>query len=288
MERHPDGPALRPRPARGAESPSSLAIGAALLVHLIADLALLRGPRWHGEVALMLALAVPLAQASLVVLWAGTCTMPPYVRFVIAALATAWTWRVTIAVLPRLVVGSAESAAWAVGLAAQGAVVLAAIAARSLWLQFRLAKARGPDDPDARRWCQYSLGSLLGWTTVAAVLLGLGQTAARRFGWRAETAEWADFRFLSVVSVFNAAYALLVMHSLVERCRLVARIAVAGLVIAAAAAAQPRVLTLLFGKTSGLDHASALILAGAQAVLLYATLVPVRLCHWLGERDAAA
>jgi len=49
------------------------------------------------------------------------------------------------------------------------------------------------------------------------------------------------------------------------------------------ATAQPRVLMFFFGQASGLDHTRALILAGTQAILLYVTLLPVRLCHWLGE-----
>ncbi len=123
---------------------------------------------------------------------------------------------------------------------------------------------------------------------MVAVLLGLGQTAARRFGWTAEMTEWPDFHFLSVVGVFNAVYALLVVLSLLQRRWLVVRITVAGLLIAAVAAFEPRVLTFLFGETSGLDRVSALLLAGMQTALLYATLVPVRVCHWLGERRTAA
>jgi len=274
------------KPECGAESPSSVAVGLALLVHLTADLVLLLNPQLRSEMGLMFALAVPIAQVSLVALWAATCAVPPYVRLVITVLGTAWGWYVMITGLRRLVVGSAESAAWAAGLVTQVVVILAFVAARSLWLQFRAARKQGPDGRDAGRWCRYSVGSLLGWTTVAAVLLGLGQTA-RWFGWNAETLQSGDFRFLCVVSVFNAAYALLVTWSLLHRRRLVVRIAVALLIIGAAAAAEPRVLRLLLGSGLVLDHVPASILAGTQTLLLYATLVPVRLCRWLGERKNA-
>jgi len=264
-------------PAQAGQSSSSIAVALALLIYLLADLVLLLTPWAYGQLGLVVALGLISSQVSLVVFWVCSRKMPAYARFVIVLFSTGWAWYITISVSPGLVVGSAESAVWAMGLGAQAVAVLAVVALRSVLLQIRDSWRRDPKDEDARHWCQYGIGSLMGWTAVTALLLGFGQTAAKVFDWNVEVAGWGASRVVLVLCLFNATYALLVMLSLLRRRWLAVRVVVALLLIAALAAAQPSVLRMFFGSEHGLDMQLSLVFAAPQAVLLYAASMPILL-----------
>ncbi len=255
--------------------PPSIAVRLALLIYLAADLVLVLGRWTYGETALMLALAVPFTQASLIAVWACTRPMPSYTRFVAAASGAAWAWFVAVAILPRVAMPSAESAAWAAGLATQAACILAGGSAWSLARHLLGARGKDVDREPSACWFQYSLGSLLVWIAVVAALLGLGQTVSAHLDWNAGVAKWKYFCFLPVMGVFNATYAVLVMLALAGRRLTAARLVIAGGTITVLAYLQPHVLVLLFGETGGLRCTLALLLAGTQTALLYLTIVPV-------------
>ena len=286
LERTPCERGELPRSAMGR---SSFAAGLALLAHLALALTLvLQAPWSHGFASLMAVLGVPFAQASLIALWAAARPMPSPLRWAIAAVAAGWGWLVAMAVLPGLAAQGAPSAGWAAGLVTQVAVLLAVLSAWR-WMHGIVAagntdRARRP----TRRWLQYGLGSLLGWTALVALFLSFGKTAPALFGWSGEVTQWTFFRFLPIVGVFHAVDALLIVYSLASRRRLVARVLGAGVMIAALAWLQPRVLELLFGGAGGTSPTAALTLAGAQAAVLYATLIPVRICQWYEERPGSA
>jgi hypothetical protein len=217
---------------------------------------------------LMCVVAVPFAQASLIALWAGTRKKPWSVRFAAAAAGAGWGWLVAVGVLPGIGLRSTESAGWATGLAVQCTVILAAIAAWS-WQQEPVAN-ESEGEAGGRRRLQYPVASLFAWTAVLAALLSFGRTASVLLGWSESVTEWTYFRFLPVMGVFNALYALAMLYCLAGRRRLAA-----GLTIAALTLFQPGALVLVFGEAGGLEPLPALLLAGTQSALLYATLVPV-------------
>ncbi|MEE8452565.1 MAG: hypothetical protein V3R99_11645 [Thermoguttaceae bacterium] len=253
-----------------------IAIGLAVLIHLAADLALTVSA-WHfSDVALLFAAAVPFSQASLVALLAAALRMPLYARFVVAATGICAVWFVTISLLPNTSMTGAQSASWATGLATQAAVIMAAVAARSLPRHLFAAISANADESSRRRF-QFGVGSLLIWITLVAVLLGVGRTAAAQLDWNHAVTEWQHFYFGPVLGTFNAVYALLVVFSLSGRRRTIAHAFIAGLTIATLSCFQPLVLMLLFGETGGLERTPTLILAGTQTALLYATLLPVRM-----------
>lgn len=261
---------------KAASKRSGTAVKLAVLAHLtLAAAIVLCGP-WHGgTVALMMVVAVPFAQASLIAIWAGTRGWSSAVRFAAAAAGAGWSWLVAMAVLQGIALRSTESAGWAAGLATQAVAILVALA---IWSARRPVAGGERQENGARGRLQYTLGSLLGWTAVVAALLSFARTAPLLFGW-SDVTRWSYFRFLPVLGLFHAAYALLLLWSLTGERLAARRILRAAAILATLACVQPQVLRLLFGDAGGLSHGSALVLAAAQAALISATLVFLRFCR---------
>jgi len=260
----------------------AVAIGLAVLIHLVIDLVLVVVRPWEfgessrlSEMLMLFALAVPFAQASLVCLLATRLRLPLYGRFVVGIIGGFGVWFVTVKVLPNASATGAESGGWATCVATQIALMSAAVAARSLPRDLFAALSANADE-SARRRFQFGVGSLLIWTTLVAVLLGLGQVIAARLDWNRAVTGWEYFYFCPVLGSCNAVYALLVVLSLSRRRRTIVWICVASVTIAILSCFQPLVFTFIFGDTGGIDYVATLILACTQAALLYATLLPVR------------
>jgi uncharacterized membrane protein YuzA (DUF378 family) len=239
------------------------------------DLALLRGPWVLDPMRRTFAVGLPLAQLSLVALWAAFGRGPSYARFALALVGLAWTWLVVVGLL-QFGVRADYAAGWGAALAVQGLMVFAAASAGRVAWRYATAP-RGSDS----RWSplQFGVGWLLLWTAVIAAVLGLGQTVTSGLGWTEKTLSWEYFPMAPAIGGYNAAYALLVMGALAARGKPSLRAAAAaGLV--GLACSQSAVLARLFGSSADITPTVALLLAGSQVVWLSATLLPV----WIASR----
>jgi hypothetical protein len=270
-----DQPANRGTSSRSQRPRPGTVARLAVLIHLILVAVLvLCAPQYRGTAAMTAALAVPLAQVSLVAVWAGTRRMMSARRWAVALAGTGWGWLVAIVILPGIAVRSTASAGWAVGLGTQAATILVALA---IWPWRRPLETSDHDASRPRRRAQYTVGSLLGWVTLAAVLLSVGKTATL-LGC-SDVAQWHSFRFVLALGFLNALDVLLVVWSLSKPSHLVRRSLIAAVTLAALACLEPLALALVLGGTGGLTPALSLVLAAVQAVILYATLFPLCTPH---------
>jgi len=230
---------------------------------------------WH-----MLLLAWPLSQGSLLAVWAAVSRTRAYLRFPAALLGLAWMWFVTV---DLLVFGttSPESATFASMFVAQAlSIVLATMVGGLIHRHFE--RRRAGQTADRSESLQYGLGSLFVWTTIFAVMLGLGRMAFLLLGWTPEVVKHEYFIFAAGIGVCNAMYALLVLASLVGRRRLVLRILLSLVLGGMLALGENWLLEFVFGDDGGMSVKGCLILGVAQLVYLYATLLPLRLCGCFG------
>jgi hypothetical protein len=256
-------------------------ICAVLAVHVAADFLLLVGnSRIDGGWSLFL-LALPFSQGSLIAIWAAVSRMRSYLRFPAALLGLCWIWFLTVTVLDPYSARSPESAGWAATFAIQALCILILTTAGHLaWRQIKRRRPGGrAEDPQP---LQFSLRFLMLWTTLLAVILGVGQFAFAQLGWTSEVVEWQYFWFCPVLGACNAVFAVIVLVSLVGRAWLIARILLAVMLVGVLGYSQWHLFVLLFADTGGLAIIDLLILAGFQAVYLYATLLPLRLCGCFG------
>jgi hypothetical protein len=263
-------------------------IAVVLAVHVAVDLVLSlvaapRGLTIHDPHPLFLAcVAWPMSQASLVAIWVAMSRIRSYLRFWVALLGLSCTWLLLVAVVP-LELQHPECASYAALFIVQALVILLVVAA-SRW-----ARRRSNAGSDRSRRLQYDVGTLLIWTACLAATLGLGRLVFTRLGWTgAGVVAQAYFFFTIVIGVGNAACALLVLASLLGRTWWFVRICLGLLAVGMLGGLVPLLLEWLFGDTGGIEITGFLILAGSQAVYLYATLVPLRWAGWLGAARSRA
>ncbi len=230
----------------------------------------------QGDVDVCL-LGIPFGQGSLIAIWGALSRLPSYVRFLVGlgALAAAWF---SAAMILDASATKPEGAGWAVMFVTQAALVVAVIQAVRFarWIRER---RRNAESVDGRAY-QYGVGTLLVWTTVAAVVLATLKWAWTSLGWSVEIVRWQYFFFCPLIGVFNAACALAVLWSLLgRRWWLIARIIGGIIVVGSLGALLPAALAAIFGETGGVDLVTALIMIGSQGFWLYATLLPLR---WAG------
>lgn len=249
-----------------------------LAAHAALDLVLLAsGWELHGTWDLFL-LAWPLSQGSLIAIWAAVSRIRSFLRFPAALLGIVWTWFLTVRVLGLVSLGGGESAGWAAMFATQALSILVLTTACCLIWQLVRRRRPGATDADPRP-VQFSLRFLLLWTTLLALMLGLGQTAFQRLEWTPQVVNWQYFYFCPVLGAGNALLALIVLASLAGRAWLFVRMLLATTLIGTLGFAQWYVLMLLFGNTGGVMTTDFALLAVYQAAYLYATPLPL---HWAG------
>jgi len=249
-----------------------------LAAHAALDLVLLAsGWELHGTWDLFL-LAWPFSQGSLIALWAAVSRIRSFLRFPAALLGIVWTWFLTVRVLGLVSLRGGESAGWAAMFATQALSIL--VLTTGCCLIWQLVRRRRPGGRAAdTRPVQFSLRFLLLWTTLLALMLGLGQTAFQRLGWTPQVVQWEYFYFCPVLGAGNALFALIVLASLTGRAWLLVRMLLATTLVGMLGYAQWHVLMLLFGNTGGVAIFDFALLGIYQAAYLYATLLPLR---WAG------
>ncbi len=257
-------------------------IALVLVVHALADLALVTADLTIRGSWELLIFAWPMSRVSLIALWASISRARSYVRFPVAVVATAWAWCVLNMALD-ISLDHEISAVLATLFVVQALIVCVAISAgRLLWRWRRLRKGLQSEEPLIP---QYSLRFLLLWTTLLSIMLGAGRIMFGWLEWASDVVEWEDFCFFSMVALHNAAFALLVLASLVGRTWLLRRILLALAMIFAIGYFEMAMFSLILGDPRGGSIADFLFVAGFQAAYLYATLLPLRLTGCFGSHQ---
>lgn len=252
-----------------------------LTAHVVVDLLLLIGDWEARGGADLFLLTWPLSQGSLIAMWAAISRMRSYLRLPAGLLGMCWTWFLTVGVLGGVSLHGAESAGWAAMSATQALSILILTTAGYLIGHQIKRRRSGVTEGDSRP-LQFSLGFLLLWTTLLAMMLGLGRTVFAKLGWTTEVTQWEYFWFCPVLGACNAVFALLVLGSLIGHTWLIARILLATVLIGVLGYSQWHLFVFLFGETGGMKIGEFITLAAFQAVYVYATLLPLRLCGCFG------
>lgn len=252
---------------------TGLVIGA-VAVHLVLDLALIAcSQAVRGPEQLWL-LAIPVSQASLLAIWSAASPLRSYVRVPLAVIGVCWTWLITARLLLDHRSYDEQTAAWAAMLAIQSLLILLTLGAWQVAQQYvgrrRLSCTR------TAPW-QYTLGSLLIWTTVLAVFLGAGKIALQRLGWTIRVLDDRFFFMTCLLGVYNAVYAVAVLAALFAGRKIILRTVVATAVVGLFAASERFALTTIFGDDGGVPVVEWLYFAGCQAGYIYLTLLPLRI-----------
>jgi hypothetical protein len=233
--------------------------------------------RTENQWLLLAVSALPLAQTSVLALWGVWGSGPAFVRAPIVAVAVTVVWAVDCHAL-ALRSNGPLSAAYALTLVVQTLLVGGLLGAVRGYRSIR--SRRGPEKSDGRM--RFGIGRLFGWVAASAVVLGVGKLVLSRAGWSVDVVQHELFRFGLVVGVYNAAFALIVLAAVWRRQVRrggIAQAVAALLLVCATASSQAVVLKTLFGADGGVDALTWMTQAGFQALYLWLTLVPIRLCQ---------
>jgi hypothetical protein len=229
--------------------------------------------------------ALPLAQTSLLAMWAAWGRGPSHLRTAVVVIAVTELWAVECHSL-NLNVPDDRCAAYALTFAVQTVLISGLLAAMRPggWLIGR----RGPDRGKPERRVQFGVGFVLGWVTAVAVVLGVWKLVLIHSGWPVEVLKGTFFLFGGTVGAYNAVFALLVLAGVWwgrRWYRVLAQAVLALVLVCAVALSQSVVLRTLFGTNGRVETAAWVVQAGFQALYLLVTLVPIRLCgyHQLKE-----
>lgn len=252
-----------------------------LFAHALADMVVLFGPRGSPGSPVWLSLilfSIPIGQASLLAIWAAMSSVRSYVRFPLALAGITWmfflvTWTLNYDILQE------HSALMAMMLATQAVTIFLVVGtARVIWgiIRHRRCERTAPA-------AQYSIASLLLWTTLLAVTLGTLKLACMRLGWSESVVNDRFFAFTSTVGVYNAVLAILVLATLTNGLRWWLDFLVAIPAALVLAGSECFVLQLIFHTNGGMTVGEWIVLDGLQILSIYATLLPLRLCRHLGS-----
>ena len=257
---------------------TQITVAACLLaVHLAADVVLMWVPRRHEDVVFFIGVAIPMSQTSLLAIWACLSNWKSYIRFPVALFGVAWTYYVEAVFIPTA--SRSESAKFAFMMAVQGAIIVIAISLFQ-FIRWLILRIRHSDSLEIAEKGQFSIGSMLIWTTMVAFLLGLGKMVLPLTGWTSESIAVVDFLLLGMIGVFNAIFALVEMACLFSRINKIVSTLIALFLIGMLAWAQAYLLPLLSRINRAPEIYVWLILAGVQFVCLFATLAPLRWSGW--------
>jgi hypothetical protein len=250
---------------------------ALLAFHVFADLMILQYGlllcEQQGPLQLA-ALALPVAQASWLATWAARSTWRSYLRLPLVPVGLAWLWWVGAAA-GDMTYKDLLAVPHAVALAVQAAVIVAVLSVGRVVGHWR--RRESADDAPSR-W-QFSLGSLLAWTTAAAVLLGVGKWTVACCGWKLDDLVNKYTVFAVGTGSFDAIYALLVICLMAPPRRAWLRAllsATAAGVIALLASVQGSVLESITEYDLDVTAADWRMLAVFHVALLLITLLPTR------------
>jgi hypothetical protein len=213
-------------------------------------------------------------QISLAGIFGALAPLPLLLRLSFGLIAAAIGWGL---ILVGLEAATQYSGAWA----AMTALQFTLTAAGSFLLRICVRQAEGES---ARSLLgQYTIATLLAWTTLIAVLLGLLRWAAARFGWDESILRWEWFLHVQVIGLFNAALALVALASVIgSRWPRLRR--TWGLIIAMVIVFHEPFLLDVFFQKVGADYTDLWTMGGMQILSLFLTLHLIRWAGGLAEQ----
>lgn len=213
-------------------------------------------------------------QISLAAIFGALAPLPLLLRLSFGLIAAAVGWGL---ILLGLEAAIQYSAAWA----AMAALQFMLVAFGSFLLRVCVRQAEG--ETARSRLGQYTIATLLAWTTLIAVLLGLLRWAAHSFGWNESILRWEWFFHVQLIGLFNAALALVALASAIgSRWPRLRR--TWGLIIALVIVFhEPSLFDALFQRV-GVDHGELWAIGGVQVFTLFSTLHLIRWAGGLAEQ----
>jgi hypothetical protein len=244
----------------------------AVALHAALDVLLLTTPWRFSRELIFIPFALPVSQNGLVAIWAATHPSPSYVRCVVLSIGLVATWYVGMSLLPGQA-SSALAAGWSAAFVVQSLVIVLTVAlARFAHRRGGVLQAAG-ESPRPNR---YSLATLFLWTAALTVPLTLMRLGMTQLGWTTRVFAWEFLPHVAVVGVYNGLYAVVVLMSLAA-CGLMRRWILPALLLAALGLSEVPLLEWTFAEAGGLTINAAMLFAGVQVLILYGTLVPLRL-----------
>lgn len=213
-------------------------------------------------------------QISLAGIFGALAPLPLLLRLSFGLIAAAIGWGL---ILFGLETAIQHSGAWA----AMTALQFTLVAAGSFLLRICVRQAEGGS---ARALLgQYTIATLLAWTTLIAVVLGLMRGAVHWFGWNESVLRWEWFFHVQLIGVFNAALALVALASVIgSRWPRLRR--TWGLIIALVIVFhEPSLFDVLFRRV-GADYGELWAIGGVQIFTLFSTLHLIRWAGGLAEQ----
>jgi hypothetical protein len=245
---------------------------------VVADLLLIRNAWFLAGDRLLVALALPLSQCSLVALWAACSRASPYLRFAAPPLAAVTSWYVLTQILPWGI-GDPVSAAWAIALVVQMLAIIIAVqlGKHRTDLNERQAADESGASPSP---LSFNIRTLMLWTTVIAVGFGFVQFGQSQWQWTADVAKSDFIKAIPIIGLFNAILAILWLWALAAGCWQwrSAKIGIVLLLVGLLGFSLSQVIGSIAGMTGFSVHET-FVMAAAQSVLLAGSLVVVLATH---------
>jgi hypothetical protein len=215
-----------------------------------------------------LAIAFLLAHCNLIAIWWASTSFGPKARTLVAALCCFGLWLLLIQLLSTAQESGLAAVSWAVCLASQVALTGLAATVLELVTNYQSAAARN----------RFSLRSMLIWTTVVAVVLGISGAIAGRSGFKlSDVPDWEFFSQIQCFGVASAALAIGVYCSLRLPQTWSARFYFCLATIVAFTIATPLWLVAVFAEDVGAFVTEIVWLVTGQGLFLVATLGPLKL-----------
>lgn len=237
-------------------------------IHLALDLALV-GRSWHWSLPmLMAAMGIPLSQLGLLAIWVAVATANRFLRFAVPTTGILACWFLLSLMLPWSM-GEAASAGWAIVLVVQVVTIL--IAAQCYKLCCSLLAS--PMERVGDRGLNFSISTLILWTTVLGFGFGFIQFGQRYWQWTDAVFQWAYMSSMPIIGIANGLVAALWLWVFAARgmARRIARTATT-LALAGGLAWLQWFLTEWLAGTSAMDLDTSVTILAAQSILISVSL----------------
>ena len=174
-------------------------------IHLAVALVLISRAWVFSQIMLMIVVAIPLSQLSLVTLWAVVGCEKPLLRYLVPVLGIATSWFLLSRILPWGI-GEPASAGWAVSLALQVFTIVAGIQCAQLLNTF-CTSAEASREEKATNAISFGIGELLLWTTAIGLCFGFIRFGQYYWQWTTAVFHWELFGAMPIIGVVNGSVA---------------------------------------------------------------------------------
>lgn len=178
-----------------------------LCIHVVLDLFLISRSWYWTQTALIIVMAIPLCQLSLLTIWAGVVTNNPVLRLAVPILGIVSCWILMSRILPWGT-GDPATAGWAVALLSQAATILVALGC------FFYISRRASNDCPHTAATTFGVGTLMLWTTASALALGFVQFGRHHWQWTSSVFQWSLLSAMPIIGIINGLVAALWLWAL--------------------------------------------------------------------------